>query len=155
MTLEHRIDFFQKMGMIPANTRKKDCRKVDKRHVSELIISDLRLWVHLGCGEEEKYHVQPISVTIQILLPTPPVGIKTDVLADTFCYLQAVETIKAVIKKESFNLIEHLTGRIYAAVHQNLAKEGYTEATLTVTVNKMSPPVPDIHGGVSFRYSEG
>jgi len=36
-----------------------------------LLISDLRLWVHLGYSAEEKYHSQLVSVNIDFTFQSP------------------------------------------------------------------------------------
>jgi dihydroneopterin aldolase len=90
---------------------------------------------------------------MHFLFSSPPLGIQTDRLSDTVCYLKIVKLIQALVKKKSFNLIEHLTSQIYETTYQysmDLRSEG---TTLKVSLNKVSPPVPGIHGGVTFSYS--
>lgn len=113
----------------------------------------MRIWVHLGCTSEEKYNSQLVSIDIHFLFSSPPPGVQTDCLNDTVCYLKIVELIQALVKKKSFNLVEHLTSQIYEITYQHLLDLRWKDITLAVSVNKVSPPVPGIHGGVTFSYS--
>ncbi|MDE5056158.1 dihydroneopterin aldolase [Wolbachia endosymbiont of Drosophila bicornuta] len=73
-----------------------------------LLISDLRLWVHLGYSAEEKYHSQLVSVNIDFTFKSHHLGLTTDRLEDTICYLEVVQSIQSLVQSKQFNLIEHL-----------------------------------------------
>ena len=88
-----------------------------------------------------------VSFNIDINFKTPPIATKTDKLEDTVCYLQIVQSIKKLCHNKRFNLIESLAYDVYNTIILN----HNTEAK--VTVHKLSPPVPGIHGGVMFTYS--
>ncbi len=117
-----------------------------------LTISDLRLWVHLGCSEEEKYHPQLVRVDLTLSFPTPPLAMTTDRLEETVCYAQIVHHLQEAVEEKRFNLIEHLTHTLYDVVRDYL---GEHDVSLKICVNKMAPPVPGVHGGVSFSYGQG
>ena len=119
----------------------------------KLSINDLRLWIHLGCGLEEQFNLQQVSVDIEFLFPTPPIAIETDDLSDTVCYLKVVERIQATLKQKFYHLIEHVTGSIHNDIQTELNNSKHAGINFTVTVRKVSPPVPGIHGGVTFSYS--
>lgn len=51
-----------------------------------LLISDLRLWVHLGCSAEEKFHSQLVSVNIDFTFKSSPLGLTTDRLGGSSEY---------------------------------------------------------------------
>ena len=94
-----------------------------------------------------------MSITIEFTFGFPPLGIKTDQLSDTVCYAGIVEHVQHLVQNKRFNLIEHLAGCIHDAICTLVTKSNIPLSLLKVTVCKMAPPVPGIHGGVSFTYS--
>ena len=121
-------------------------------NLTNITISDLVLWVHLGCSEEERFHPQSVSFDIIVSFMQPPKATINDDLNDTFCYAKAVQLIKKSLKGRHFNLIEHLAATIHDILSDTIKKQNL-EASVSVTITKLSPPIPDIHGGVSFTYS--
>lgn len=119
---------------------------------SKLSIVDFRIWVHLGCTEQEKHHPQPVRFDIDFIFKTPPNGTVTDRLEDTVCYFQMIEKIKSHCQKRTFNLIEYLTTYVSQIIHEHIKEHATSIESIHVTVNKLSPPIQDIHGGVSFTY---
>jgi dihydroneopterin aldolase len=117
-----------------------------------LLISDLRLWVHLGCSAEEKFHSQLVSVNIDFTFKSSPLGLTTDRLEDTICYLEVVQSIQSLVQSKQFNLIEHLTHDIYRAINNLLVQKKHIISSIRVTTDKVAPPVPGVHGGVLFTY---
>ena len=109
--------------------------------------------MHLGWGEEEKHHPQQVSITLEFTFCAPPLGVTTDQLSDTLCYASIVEHVQHLVHKKRFNLIEHLAGCIYTVICTLVAEGNIPLSLLKVTVCKMAPPIPGIHGGVSFTYS--
>lgn len=117
----------------------------------QLTAKDYRLWVHLGCSAEEKVHSQPISIDIQLEFASPLAAMKTDALSDTFCYFNALENIKKMVEKhQPFNLVEHLAACVYSCVYHDLLTQNFQDVNLTITVNKLTPPVPNLFGGMQF-----
>jgi len=117
-----------------------------------LLISDLRLWVYLGCSAEEKFHSQLVSVNIDFTFKSPPLGLTTDRLEDTICYLEVVQSIQSLVQSKQFNLIEHLTHDIYRAINNLLVQKKHIISSIRVTTHKVAPTVPGVHGGVLFTY---
>ena len=115
----------------------------------------MRIWIHLGCGEAEKQNAQLVSFNINLSFKVPPIAIVTDQLDDTVCYLKLTQTIQNLCQNKRFNLIEHLVYDVHQAVVERLENNSQNITDLKVTVNKLAPPVPGIHGGVSFTYSGG
>ena len=72
---------------------------------SNLTVSDLRLWVHLGCSEQEKYHAQCVSFDIDIVFSEAPQGTISDDLKDAFCYAEATQLIKITVENKRYNLM--------------------------------------------------
>lgn len=117
-----------------------------------LLISDLRLWVHLGCSAEEKSSPQLVSIDVDFTFKSPPLGLTTDQLKDTICYLEVVQNIQSLVQSKQFNLIEHLTHEIYRAINNLLLRKKHIISSVKVTTHKTAPPVPGVHGGVFFTY---
>ena len=121
----------------------------------KLSILDLRIWVHLGCTEQEKFNPQLVSLNIELYFKYLPEGARNDRLGDTVCYAAVVQKVKSFCQNKKFNLIEHLTTEIYKVVEDSLKQNRSVVSFIHVTGHKMSPPVPDIHGGVTFSYCDG
>lgn len=117
-----------------------------------LLISDLRLWVHLGCSVEEKFSPQLVSIDVDFTFKSPPSGLTTDQLKDTICYLEVVQNIQSLVQGKQFNLIEHLTHEIYRSINNLLLRKKHIISSVKVTTHKTAPPVPGVHGGVFFTY---
>lgn len=116
---------------------------------SNLTISDLKLWIHLGCSDQEKYHPQLVSFDILIDFFQNPQAVLSDKLEDSVCYANITNIVKETISNKKYNLIEYLAANTYDEI---IKHTGNKEISLTVTVKKLSPPVKDIHGYVSFTY---
>ncbi len=112
----------------------------------------MRIWIHLGCSNEEKFHPQLISFNINLDFNSSPKGASTDSLEDTICYLRLVEAIKAYCKNKRFNLIECLTESIYKLIEQLLLPHYNLIASIKIITHKVSPPVEYVYGGVVFTY---
>lgn len=117
-----------------------------------LLISDLRLWVHLGCSAEEKSSPQLVSIDVDFTFKSPPSGLTTDQLKDTICYLEVVQNIQSLVQGKQFNLIERLTHEIYRAINNLLLRKKHIISSVRLTTHKIAPPVPGVHGGVFFTY---
>lgn len=137
--------------MVPPLTTQKQFLQSSK-YTCKLSIKDLRLWVHLGCSLEERANPQPVSITLKLYFTEPPLGLTTDDLADSVCYFKIVELVQKLLSDRTFNLVEHLTLTIHEAVYKHLESISQEKVTLKVIVNKLSPPIPNLHGGVSFSY---
>ncbi len=116
-----------------------------------ILINDLRIWIHLGCGEAEKENAQLVSFNIELIFKTPPGSLITDNLDDTVCYLKLTQAIQNLCKERRFNLIEHLAHEVSQTLVTLLT--GKNIAELKIAVHKLAPPVPGVHGGVIFTYA--
>ncbi len=119
---------------------------------SELIVSDLRLWVYLGCSLEEKHYKQPISIDINLFFTTAPSATSSDNIADVMCYDKLTKLAKLEATQKKYNLIEHLAARIHQAIITEVLQAGYKDSTLKIKVTKLKPPIDNVLGGVSFVY---
>lgn len=91
-----------------------------------------------------------VSFSISINFTTFPVGADTDLLRDTVCYLELVEKVTLHCQEKKFNLIEHLAKSVYQKIFHSLASYIHQIQSITVTLHKISPPVPGVHGGVKW-----
>ncbi len=130
--------------MINDNSNKK---------LNKLSILDLRIWVHLGCSDHEKFHPQLVSFNIDIVFKEPPKAIVTDNISDTICYLDLVNNIQTYCHNKYFNLIERLTYSVHEIITSSLELQKSLISSINVEMKKVSPPVPNVHGGVTFTYS--
>lgn len=115
-----------------------------------LSINDLRLWANLGNSVEEQANPQPISIYIQLSFLNKPLACTTDNLSDSVCYAEIVELIRNITQNKTFNLLEHLTNYLDTEIYQYLEKIS-PNVKLKIIVTKLSPPVPNIFGGVAFE----
>ena len=121
----------------------------------KLSVLDLRIWVHLGCSDQEKFNPQLVSLNIELYFKSLPEGAANDGLEDTVCYSDLVLNVKSFCQNRKFNLVENLTREIYKVVEESLKQHRSLVSFICVTGHKISPPVPDIHGGVTFTYCDG
>ncbi len=117
----------------------------------QLTISDLRLWVSLGCSEQEKFLPQCISIDIYITFLECPEGSHTDNIKDVICYAELTKEITEFCKDKKFNLIEYLASEIYNLISNSILTE-YEK--ITVKIAKLKSPIEGIHGSISFTYSK-
>ncbi len=121
-----------------------------------LTINNLRLWVTLGCGAEEKGQLQLVDISVILNTKGPPPGCHTDLLTDVYCYKDIIERIELAVADRPFNLVEQLTMTVWGAVRLYLdeAEIEQCAAELEVVVTKCHPPIANVHGGISFSYRE-
>ncbi len=93
-----------------------------------------------------------ISLTINVSFINPPLGADTDLLQDTVCYLDLVETVTLYCQGKRFNLIEYLAKCVHEKVSDSLTSCIHQLQSITVTLHKISPPVPGVHGGVKWTH---
>ena len=108
--------------------------------------------MHLGYSEQERYQTQCVSFTIAINFAQNPKATLSDDLNDSFCYAEAISLVREHIKNKHYKLIEYLATEVHNILNSSLIQKKFKNTNLSVTVLKLSPPVPDIHGGVSFTY---
>ena len=126
----------------------------DKTNSYKLLIADLRIWLHLGCSQEERFTPQLVSFNINLTFNSPPIATITNKLEDTVCYAGIVENIQALCQTKQFNLIEYLAAVIYKTIDQSLGDKKNNITLISVKISKMSPPIPGVHGWVTFSYCQ-
>lgn len=116
----------------------------------ELRVFGILLPIRLGCIPGERDEPQGVEFDVAISFATPPIGMRTDQIDDTVSYVDIVDRIKGVIDGREFALIEHLGGEVFASL-RTLVGDG---DRLTLTVRKLTPPVPEITRGAEFVLSD-
>ena len=114
-----------------------------------LQINDLRLWVAIGCSNEEKALPRCVSFDISIQFSGQVIAAVNDNLEFSVCYAKIVKKVQELCSKKKFNLIEYCAGEVHRIVRELVQ---LPVGNITVKATKLLPPVPDIHGGVSFTY---
>ncbi len=116
---------------------------------SKLFIADIRLWLKVGCSEEEQLFPTCISIDIEMLFNTN--AVHSDDLKETVCYAKVVKRVSEFCLARSFHLIEYIAGSVHRVV-QDMVEIPVEKITIKVT--KLVSPIENIHGGVSFVYSK-
>jgi dihydroneopterin aldolase len=115
-----------------------------------LRILRLELEVRLGCEAEERAAPQKVELDATLRFATAPEACRTDRLEDTICYADLAAVARERASAREYRLVEHLGQEIYTAFRDRIP-----EATqLQLVVRKVAPPVPGLHGGVSFAIEE-
>lgn len=115
---------------------------------STLHVRGLRLVVHLGWGDEERRHPQPIDLDLRIQFAERPPACESDELSGTVCYDKLCEKIRGHCSSKPFRLIE----RMAFEIHELLSKDLPPGSQLCVKVTKLKLPIEGLTGGVSFTY---
>jgi len=77
-----------------------------------------------------------VSLTLELSLATASVS---DRIADTVDYFKISEIVVAIGTQSTFRLLERLAGEMARAIH-----ELYPRATVTVELEKLTPPCPGV-----------
>jgi dihydroneopterin aldolase len=117
---------------------------------SKLHIRKLRLMVHLGCTAAERSKVQPVDVDFIFKFEGIPTGAISDQILETICYDEISKLMKKIILDKEFNLVEKLGYDLFHGVKSQIP----TKTLCWIQVTKLSPPVDDLLGGVSFSFGD-
>jgi dihydroneopterin aldolase len=120
----------------------------------QLQVCRYRLWLCIGCTEEERAKPQPIDVDVSIRLNNPPTGAQTDNLEDTFCYQRLLEGLKDMAQSTTFHLLERLATVLVEYIDQYLGVKGY-RGFVAIGVTKVCPPIPSVLGGIRICADNG
>lgn len=119
----------------------------------KLVINDFRLWVNLGCSDEERLHRQLVSIKIEITLLEKCSAMDSDKIDETICYATLIDVIQSKCENMKFNLIERLNKFMHELVNDFIyTNTKYKNTTIKISVSKLRIPVPGIHGDVTCIY---
>jgi dihydroneopterin aldolase len=101
-----------------------------------ILVSGLRvLGVH-GVLPEERTRAQPFEVDLELTVDVASAGM-SDALTDTVSYAEVLDAAAAVVRDESYQLLERLATRI-----AEVCRDDDRVTAVVVTVRKLRPPVP-------------
>jgi dihydroneopterin aldolase len=119
---------------------------IDTPSRPRLYITDLTLFLGIGCSEGERSSPQELRLSLAIEFPGYPPGINTDQLNDTTCYHRLCDHLTGFVLSRQYQLIEKLA---YEAYHEikNLLPPA---SLLQITVHKVAPPIENLQGGIRY-----
>jgi dihydroneopterin aldolase len=113
---------------------------------AELVLSELEVWVHLGCSEAERSVPQPVHIDATIHFAQPPEACRTDRLNDSVCYAELATALAQTARSRPFLTVERLAQALAEEMRRRLPQG----ARLRLDVTKSRAPVPGLRGGVRF-----
>lgn len=87
---------------------------------STLILSDYKLAMQLGWGDDERSILQEVSLDIEIVFANTPLACESDELPETLCYDKLTQAVKAQLVSRPYHLLEHVTHDVYTLIMQRL-----------------------------------
>lgn len=73
----------------------------------KIVIRDLTLMVNVGCTAEERSYPQRLTLDVEVELNTE-LAAKTGRLSETVCYMELSNSLRDLVKKQNWALIEQL-----------------------------------------------
>ena len=116
-----------------------------------LEIRELRLAVRLGCTAAERAVPQEVRASLVLRFDSPPRVCLTDRLEDTVCYAEIAEILTKKVRDREYQLVEKLGYELHSELLRRWPELGWAE----IAMHKVRPPVPELQGGVVFRYGAG
>ena len=104
----------------------------------------------LGWDESERQFSQSIRFNISIRFVRLPVACLTDHLSDTVCYQKLTGLVTQVCSQGEYRLIEHLGYRVYEELRCLIP----AQASLCISIQKVSPPIEGLTEGAWFTIDE-
>ncbi|MEM7174256.1 MAG: dihydroneopterin aldolase [Bacteroidota bacterium] len=118
--------------------------------IHHLAVNKLRIPVFIGVKPQERARAQLIEIDFKVTFQHPPKGCVSDQLEDTVCYADLVKQVIATAQHKEYALLEHLNHTIHQALSRLLEKD----IKITLKVAKLTPPIPNIFGGVSYQIQD-
>ena len=104
-----------------------------------LFLSDVEIYVSLGCSEQERAHKQMINFDLELEFNQVYSASDSDNLEETICYYTLRNNIQQFCDDISCNLIEYLAKQIYLFIEKN-----YSNITIKYLKLIKKPPVSQI-----------
>ncbi|ANH78560.1 dihydroneopterin aldolase [Candidatus Chlamydia sanziniae] len=117
----------------------------------QLIISDFRVWLYLGCSPEERHFKQPVLVSVTLSFYKEPVACVSDNLADACCYIKLTSLIEEIASAKPYALVEHLAKSLLDGLDVSF---GDRASEISLEVAKERPPVPNLLKPIRFKMSK-
>ncbi|AEE26268.1 dihydroneopterin aldolase [Francisella hispaniensis] len=104
-----------------------------------LFLSDIEIYVSLGCSEEERAYKQMITLDLELEFSQNYSASNSDNLEETICYYTLRNNIQQFCDSISCNLIEYLAKQIYLFIG-----EKHRDITIKYLKLNKKPPVSQI-----------
>lgn len=104
--------------------------------MDRILLQGLRVVGVHGVLPEEQERAQPFGIDLELSVDLTSAG-SSDDLADTVSYADVLDAIAAIVRDESYRLLERLATRIAEVCRDDDRVTG-----VVVTVKKLRPPVP-------------
>lgn len=115
-----------------------------------IVVRDLRLWAHVGVLEQDRLLGQWFALDFWLAYDLKAAG-RSDALADTLDYAEAVALIRELTASLRCQTLEHFSERILKLLQQR-----YGEIPMGLELRKLAPPIPGFDGTVAVqRQSHG
>ncbi|OHW62089.1 dihydroneopterin aldolase [Andreesenia angusta] len=116
--------------------------------MDKIIMKNLAFYGYHGAMAEENVLGQKFYFDLELLCDIENAG-KTDDVLDTVHYGEVYETVKSVVEKERYNLIEALGENITSRILEKFSKV----QEIVLLIKKPEAPVPGIYDyfGVEIR----
>lgn len=112
----------------------------------KVILTGLEVNGRHGCSEEERKHLQPFVVDVELYLDLSRAG-KSDDLGDTIDYAAVISDIKKIVGGTSRNLIETVAQEIAdLLLRRYLLLDG-----VKIVLHKVAPPVKEKFAGAAVE----
>jgi 7,8-dihydroneopterin aldolase/epimerase/oxygenase len=111
----------------------------------KLSLKNMIFYGHHGVYQAEKQFGQRIEVDVDLWADFSRAA-RTDDINAAVSYADVYETVKNIVEKESFNLIEAMALAICERI-----REGYNVPKVTVRVRKPQPPVDGLMDSAEFE----
>lgn len=115
-----------------------------------LDVTNFRVWVSIGVSEQERYHKQPILVSVSLVFREEPKVCSTDEISDGICYAALVSLIEQTAANHPCALLERLAKVLLEKLEESLAQ---FVCKIDLRVSKERPPIPNLLSPVSFSIS--
>ncbi len=115
--------------------------------MDKIILSGIEVYAHGGVTAAEKEIGQRYRVGVEMSIDLTAAA-RNDSIADTIHYGEVYETVIAIMRERSFNLLESVTSRIAEVLLQRFALE-----QVTVRLEKLLPPIDGVVASAAVEIS--
>jgi len=117
---------------------------------SVISLNDLRVYIRLGVGEDERKNPQEVNISFKFFSKEPPKGCITDDINDTVCYYGVSSIINNYCNNREFKLLEYLCNSLCREVRESVPDN----IKIWVKAEKCKPPIENLMGSTSFEYTD-
>ena len=112
----------------------------------KIILKGIEVKGRHGCSAEERAHLQPFIVDLELHLNLKQAG-KSDDLGDTIDYAAVISDVKKIVGGTSRNLIETVAQEI----SDFLLRRYFLLDAVKITLHKPSPPIGEKFSGAAVE----